>query len=668
MGEEISHLATASLLGGFKVMASSGADLTPRGRKACCMLAVLLVIPDGRISRERLSALLWSDRGEEQARGSLRQALAEIRRTLGTLTDELLSVDRAYVSLSKDRISCDFDVLFREVDANESWSGDLLDGFGSVDPAFDDWLRIERTRLRDRWRQRLERRLERTEEIATPSETLKAADELVTFDPSHESAHRAAMRAYAEMGQSSAALRQYEKLEDSLTRFLDAVPSPETTALVERIRHGKLTGPGSSPPQSAEEPEPARVSVSRHSPPNLAVLPMVNLSGDSTNSYLCEGLSDELITCLSKLRELQVLSRHASFTLRDSDINLPRIRETLEANYVLHGSIMRSEDRIRLNLHLSDTTTSRQMWAERFDRKADDLLKVIDEVIDKVRSAILPALESVEASRLHFSSTESLAAYDHYLRGKFLCHGGDHRKDAKQAVHHLEQALELDPEFDAAMTQLVRLYNTELLFDSAGGPLADYRRRALELTETLLRLDSSNPNAHIAMAWCLLWKHHFERARQHLEEALRLQPYEADRMNAIATGFLYLGKHEKALSLMNKVKDMAAFDLEFYRTDFGEIHYLMGNYPVAREHLDIGELKSLRAAFWRSATNGQLGRTDEARTDADLFLDEVRKIWVGEETPAPKDLLEWYFQFLPLAQPTDEHALREGLRAAGLPA
>jgi len=243
-------VAFARLLGGFSLTATGGENLAPRGKKARCILAILLLSPSRGVSRSRLMGLLWSDRGKEQARGSLRQSLKEIRRSLGDLADELLVADRDHVRLRTEAVRCDIHQIYEDNWHQTNWQGPLLDGVDAVDHAFDDWLAIERTRVSDRWLRNLESRLDVVAATEETGNVLRAAEEVIAFDPAHEVAHRAAIHAYAEMGQVPAALRQFEKLRDALKRFLDASPSAESIALVEQIRRGSLDQRAAGPERS----------------------------------------------------------------------------------------------------------------------------------------------------------------------------------------------------------------------------------------------------------------------------------------------------------------------------------------------------------------------------------------------------------------------------------
>ena len=660
-----SFIAHAKLLGEFQIFTKSNPSLLPRGRKARCIIAQALLSGTGCVARDRLVGTLWSDRGEDQARASLRQAIAEIRRSFGTVGADIIDVDRARVCLDRTLISSDIDGIEQDGPPSSHWPGELLEDLDGIDPEFDEWLRVERARLRNLWLHHLERRLNLAVESNEPDKIDDAAKQLLSFDATNELAARAAIRALAESGNAAAAIRQFDTLEKDLKWLLDARPSAETLDLVAQVKRGEIR---SAPVLEGSPLRPQAKVQSRATAPRLAVLPIVNLSGNASENYLCDGISDEFITALSKLGELRVLSRHVSFGFRGLDVDLGTLRSRLGADYALLGSMMRSGDTLRFNLHISDLATGQHVWGERFDHKSGDLLTLIDRVVEPVRAATVPAVEQHEAARIRMISTEVLKAYDLYLRGKHIYYAGESEDYAKRALTHFEQAYELDPDFESVIVQLIRLYNTELTFSTAGANLSAYREKALMLAERLLMLDAKNPSAHIAMAWCLMWKRQFLLADSHFEDALRLAPYDADRLNAIATGLMYLGRLDDALSVLKQSKEAIAFDLDYMRTDFGEIYFLKEDFEAARQYLEFGEQRSFRPALWLAATYGRLGLIDMAERKAEQFVARVERIWVGSPSAGATDYVEWAFRHMPFARPQDEQLLRDGLRSAGLPA
>src|SRR5215831_11517006 len=229
--------AQLRLLGGFDLHSGEGQAAIPAGRKVRALLACLALSAGKVWPREKLMALLWSDRGDEQARASLRQALAEIRRALGDPSP--LRTEHDAVSLDLALLAVDaleFERLAKAGKSEEAaalYRGPLLDGHGVRDGAFEDWIRLERTRLHDL----AVDVLERYAGAQSGEAAITTAQRLLQLDPAREETHRLLMRLYAAAGQRAQALRQYEHCRDILLRDLQTKPDTETERLYHQIQH-----------------------------------------------------------------------------------------------------------------------------------------------------------------------------------------------------------------------------------------------------------------------------------------------------------------------------------------------------------------------------------------------------------------------------------------------
>ncbi len=234
------------LLGGFEARDGSGAVLGPLGRKAQAMLAVLALDPGVAQSRDKLAALLWSDRGESQARGSLRHALAELRKVLADLDPAPLIADRETVRIDAEAVEVDAVTFERLIDENtvealakaaELYQGDLLEGVDVRDAAFDEWLRTQRERLKERAVEALSHLVDRQ----NGDDAIATARRLLALDSLNEATHRTLMHLYAEAGDRRMALKQYEACREVLKTELGIAPEANTERLLEDIRANAMT-------------------------------------------------------------------------------------------------------------------------------------------------------------------------------------------------------------------------------------------------------------------------------------------------------------------------------------------------------------------------------------------------------------------------------------------
>ena len=291
-----------SLLGPFDCRDCVGAPVRILARKNRAMLAVLALSPGLTMNRERLAGLLWGDRQDEQARSSLRQSLALMRKDLGMMADAVVFAKDDVVGLRSAGIVIDVaeliqleksDDLANIRRAADICRGELLEDYGGRDESLENWLSFERARLR----QVVIRVFERLAQIESGPEALAAAHRLVGLDPLRETSHRRLMETLSGRGDRGLALRQYEELKKLLKDELGIDPAPETRALAERL---------AAEDKSAAFPSvvPARPQPKADMRPTLAVMPFKNLSGDSSQDYFSDGITDDIITELSRFRNL----------------------------------------------------------------------------------------------------------------------------------------------------------------------------------------------------------------------------------------------------------------------------------------------------------------------------------------------------------------------------
>jgi TolB-like protein/predicted Zn-dependent protease len=379
------------LLGGFEAHFQSGESIPPIGRKAQALLATLAMAPGTPQPREKLAALLWSNRGEAQARSSLRQALSELRKALAAADPPPLETAGESVTLAADAVVVDVDVFGRLIDggerpslesAAELYRGDLLDGLAAPDPAFEDWLRDARQRLRDRAREALSRLMELQRADGEAEAALATARRLVALDPLQESAHRAIMRLHAALGERTLALKQYQACRDLLRDELGVEPDRETERLHEEIKQDAQGG-SETPAEPAPPEKPA-----------IAVLPFDNLSDDPEQAYFADGMTRALITELGRLPNLAVVAAASTFAYEGRRVAVAEVSRDLGARYVVEGGIQKSGRRFRVTAQMTDAETGRQIWGDRFDGDLGDIFEIQDELTKQICGHLyLPLLE-----------------------------------------------------------------------------------------------------------------------------------------------------------------------------------------------------------------------------------------------------------------------------------
>ena len=325
------------LLGSFEARRSSGQTVEISGKKGQALLAYLAFHPGKGLPREKLVNLLWSDREDAQARGSLRQALVTLRRDLEGIDPAPLLFERDTIAGDAAAISSDV-VEFQWLAASSApddlrqaaklYEGELLDGLAIRDPAFEEWLSAERSRLREI----AIAVLDRLAALSTDAEAVTVAKRLLALDTLREASYRALMSIYADQGHFDQAMRQYQACRDVLRRELGTEPSKQTTDLYRAINEGRYRP---APSNEAPAPEPAMQAPATAKPPSplsIAVLPFVNMSGDVEQEYFSDGITEDILTDLSRVSALFVIARNTAFTFKGRTVEAVQVARELNVN------------------------------------------------------------------------------------------------------------------------------------------------------------------------------------------------------------------------------------------------------------------------------------------------------------------------------------------------
>ena len=578
-------LLQITLLNGFHVAAASGQAVEIAAKKTRALLAYL-ALPAGRQhTRDELADLLWSDRGDKQARASLRQALGELRKSLESLDDGLLAFDHDTVALNSTRVDVDVARLERLADgealeglrrAAAIYAGDLFHGFDVSDAAYAEWLRGERERLRGIAIHVLKRLLERESGPAA----ISAGRRLVELDPLGEEAHRMLIRRYAEAGEIGAALRQYEKCRDILQRELAARPSPETEALHRMIRDHPDTFASPRPDQPPAAPH-QEVPVGETRPaskPSIAILPFTNLSGDPGQQYFSDGITNDLITDLSRFSGLFVIASNSTFNYRGEGVEVRQVSRELGVRYVVQGSVQRGGGRVRINAQLIDTATSAHLWAKRYDREAPSLFEIQDELVEAIVTELAVKLDLVERERAKRKMPENLSAYDLWLRSRDHLHARKKEDNAK-ARALLEKAVELDPTGARYFADLAMAH----LNESRWG-WSDSQDQSLRIAEDLahkgVALDDADYWTHWVLADVLYGKSDFSGAQAAYERAYTLNPNDADLLADFGRLHIYLGQADESIRRIEKARRLNPLYPDWYLIAVAFAYFFTGNYQT----------------------------------------------------------------------------------------
>jgi TolB-like protein/DNA-binding SARP family transcriptional activator len=661
-----------NLLGRFELHVPDGQEIALGARKSIALLALLAAAPGQRLSRDQLALLLWKDMPDAQARGNLRQLLAATRRPA-----PFLEADAGSIGFSAGMVETDL-AAFEAAIAEDTqpaleraaalYRADLLDGFSLRERDFEEWLSSERERLREHAVQLFLRLMQRS--AATGAEpAIRWALRILAVDPVHEPAHRALMELYAAQGRHAAALRQYEQLRDTLSRELGTRPEPETDALAKRIREDRRSpaklladptatsgAPTATGPEARQWTDPPTVPET----PSIVVLPFQNLSGDPEQEYFSDGMVEEITTALSRFRSLFVISRNSAFTYKGRPVDVRQVGRELGVRYLLEGSVRKAANRVRITGQLIDAATAAHLWADRFDGSPEDIFDLQDRVTANVVGAISPALEQAEIDRVKRKPTDSLGAYDYFLRGMAAVYQ-ETQQGHDEALELFYKAIELDPDFASAYGMAANGYCQR----KTNGWIADRDKEIAEtarLARQAVRLDKDDA---VALTWGGFALAYVVRELDvgvaYIDRALMLNPNLAAAWIASGWVRIWLGKPDVAIDHLARATRLSPLDplTNRTRTATAHAHFFAGRYEEAASWaaMAIREWPNFQTA-WRiaAASNALAGHLDQARRARERLqkLDPTLRISNLED------------ELGPYHRPEDVGRYAEGLRIAGL--
>ena len=379
------------------------------------------------------------------------------------------------------------------------------------------------------------------------------------------------------------------------------------------------TGPAkaaAAPPAAEAKPStPPRVRSPDER--SIAVLPFLNMSGDKENEYFSDGIAEEILNLLVKLPQLKVASRTSSFVFKGRTVNIRTVADELGVATVLEGSVRQSGGRVRITAQLIDAATDTHMWSETYDRELKDVFAIQDEIASNIVRALEVELSDKEKEVLAKAPTESIEAYDYYLRGRQAFYGGTRKAD-QAAIEMMKKAIELDPGYALAYAGLADAYAWEHMYFDGGPASLD---RAVENARKALELDPELAQAHCACGTALSLSRSYDEAAREFEEAIRLNPNLFDAFYFYARMRFVQGRTEEAARLMVAAteKDPEDFQSQILLGGIFTQLNLRGKatqhqrrgVEMAMKHLEA-DPDHLRAMYLAANAAVELGETDKA--------------------------------------------------------
>jgi TolB-like protein/tetratricopeptide (TPR) repeat protein len=665
---------TLKILGEFEVRDGTGQLITVTARKNQALLAALALAPSCAMTRARIAGLLWSDRGEDQARTSLRQALAALRKDLGDLGATLLSFGDERVRLDLARIEVDAIEFRRLAKGNDLEAlrkakallrGNLLADLEIADPAFESWLSQERRRLDDITITLFDKLCEHESGVSL----VEMARRLVDLDPTREPSHRRLMLAYAQMGERAAALHQYDLLRNLLRDEFDTVPEGETETLRRRLLSGQFERTDKTAVREVndlnplDEPSNERARTASlaqdtavYERPSVAVLPFLVMGSNSSIGELADGLTEDVITALSHIRAFRVIARNTMFTYKNRAVDVRMIGTDVGARYVLEGSIRHSGDRFRFTAQLIESDTGHHVWADRFDRAGMDLFDMQDQITAHIVTSIQTQI-IIHEGRERGGSEGGPSQPAQLLAQswqKLLFMSVDSLASSKALV---ERALALD-----GKSTLGHRMMAVVLYHQAYMGYVPWTRELIDdvyaHAKIAVQADDADEYCYWAMEQAHLMRGEHDLAMTALERALQINGNCSIAIGSKGTVLAWAGDADASIKQNTHALQLNRHDPSNFYRHFGLAlaRYLASQYAIALEHARI--VHQARPDWW-------LGQLVMAASLAHLDKDYEARRTLNDLQQAHPDLNSM-LDMLPFAQQRDRIHLMSGLRKAGL--
>ena len=390
---------------------------------------------------------------------------------------------------------------------------------------------------------------------------------------------------------------------------------------------------------------------------SIAVLPFDNLSGDPEQEYFADGMTDDLITALAKNSDLLVIARDSTFVYKGQPIDVREVAEKLSVRHILHGSVRRVGDQVRINVQLVDADTGSHLWAERYDGDLNHIFELQDEITQKIVSALVVRIVSGAGQDLGPPHTSNPQAYDNFLIGRQRFYRYLNKDENQKAREFFRKAITAEPNFAMGYAMLGWTH----AFDVMNG-WSDARerslQRALELATRALSLQEALPVAYFVKGLAYRESNEYVKALVEAEKAIEYDPNYANAHLLLATLLYYAGRPREGLERIRKAIQINPHHPYNYTFHLGQAYYTLGRYDEAIDAFSQGIASnpaSERLHVWLAAAYAQSGNIDDAEWEVDQI-----------HTLNPDFSLERMQQTFPFKEPADREHFLDGLRKAGL--
>jgi adenylate cyclase len=386
--------------------------------------------------------------------------------------------------------------------------------------------------------------------------------------------------------------------------------------------------------------------------PTIAVLPFANMSGDPEQEFFADGLTEDILTELSRRRELFVISRTSSFVYKGKSASMPEVAQKLGARYLVEGSVRKAGDRLRINVQLIDTATDSHIWAERYDRKLDDIFTIQDEITTAIVATLPGRLEAAQQDQLARIKPSSMAAYECALAAKVLHHKST-REDNAEALKMIDRALTLDPDYAHAHAWRGCILGQAWGYGWAQDKDATFNEVQFELGRAIA-LDDNDADVHRILAAAAIVRNDLTRSRYHQERALALNPNYDLVVVQMGELLTWLGQADEGADWIQRAMKLNPHHPPRFWGHLGRAHFVGRQYAKAIEAFMRITSLDMQSHGFLAASYALLGD----KIAASAHVARMREI-------DPAFGLGHFLATMHFAREQDLALLKEGLQKAG---
>ncbi len=594
-------MTTFLLFGGFRALQSDGKPLRGLGRKSESLICLLALSDGQEITREKAASIVWSDRGEQQARASLRQELSQMRRVLG---GEAISSNKRTIRLKPEKLNIDvlkfrkhavIDTIAALEVASALYTGPLMAGHDPKSEGFEDWVEVERRTFDNEAVGTTIRLAQHHMNSGHSDQAVKWSEHAIRIDPLREVSHRLMIEALAASGDRTAALTKFADYAALLHADLGAAPTSEMLELNQKLISGQNIVLRAQPEATKVPASPlGKLFKGRAA---LAVLPFRCLSETKSDVYFADGITEDVVNGLAVWRWFPVIGRYTSGHSSATPRSVEEVSRESGARYIIGGSVRRNGPLYRVTAELSDAGSGQLLWSQNFDGQANDIFEIQDRISDEIARRVEPEIRRAESKRLYSKKPSELNIWETLHKARVIKFKNGHAygsaDDNVIAMAMYRDALERDPNSSDAASGIATCHWHNTINSWSNDP-AKSAEAAMRRANQAVEMDAANYRAIATVSIIQTFGlHEIAAAEVTARKSLEMNPSDVLTRHYLVCSLEFGGKFSEAV---DQCKTMMALDprapsMSVLQGDLSTCLLLSGN---AREAVDYSR-KSMEA-------------------------------------------------------------------------